>query len=159
MSTAYVWYIQTDNGTRKYYKNNETFLNKNTITTIDDAKMFFNFEHIVSCMKTFTTTMTKNKASKHSIHENKFEEFWEDHSEYGLPKIEELEYSEIYFTIQIKEKWLSETDDNEFFLVDNETSALRFTNYEDVKRFCKLGYANKWFTNSQVTVKHNFVKE
>lgn len=158
MTSAHVWYIENKLGVRKYFKNNETFLNKNIIPTIDDAKMFFNPTHMVSCMNTFLTTMMKNKASKDSIHENKFEEFQANHSEYGIPMTEEIELSELYFTIQIKEKWISENDDNEFFLVDNETSALRFTDYEDVKKFCKLGYANKWFTNSQVTVKHNFVK-
>lgn len=158
MKTAYAIYIENEFGERKYFKNNGTFLNPNNKLSLEDAKLFFEIDHALINIKTFKSTNISNKAPSGSGFENQFDRFMSEHSNYSGPKIHEIDCEEIYFTIKIKELWL-ENFHNEFFEVSPcEHQAMKFDYYDDVKKFCKESYRKNWFTNSQVFVKHNFVR-
>ena len=158
MKTAYAIYIENEFGERKYFKNNESFLNSNIKLSLEDAKLFFEIDHALINIKTFKSTNISNKAPSGSGFENQFDRFMSEHSNYSGPKIHEIDCEEIYFTIKIKEMWLHNFDEESFEVSEFTNESMKFYSYDDVKKFCKESYKKNWFTNSQVFVKHNFVR-
>lgn len=162
MNKAYRIYFENENY-RKYFQNYATLTDPNIIIQKENARMFFDKGSAKECIENIIRTMKNNKSKRGSFHKNKFERFVFENPSFRKFEIEEVKFEEVYFTIQLDDGgnfiWLFGIENDNISYAGDEIKAYKFRNYDDVKYSIKILKKKYEYTNSEIFVKHNYIKE